>query len=212
VWYEMYRVCDVDGSYSIDLEECYNFAKKCFEETLGLLTHEGYAPTHLESVHYAQVVSSPVLAPPLPLETHILLLNVLQRWDTCQNFRGDAMLSFQQADGNQDGRLEWNTDEIRAFVRSIFSRHECPIPPWQDSVWYEMYRAVDVDHSYSLDIHEALRLAKSCFEAAVRYFQEQPTYEFAQAATAPGFRVAPLGTIAVPAATVMLPVSSVAYR
>jgi len=33
-WYELYRRCDVDGSFSLELEEAFRFARICFEMAL----------------------------------------------------------------------------------------------------------------------------------------------------------------------------------
>jgi len=74
---------------------------------------------------------------------------------------------FRDIDKDGDGRLEWNNSEIRDFVRELFSRNGIMLPNWQEHVWYEMYRRADVDHSYSLELAEAVRFARSCFEAAL---------------------------------------------
>jgi len=74
---------------------------------------------------------------------------------------------FIDIDRDKDGRLQWNNDEIRGFVRELFSRNGVMLPNWQETVWYEMYRRADVDHSYSLEQEEAGRFARSCFEAAL---------------------------------------------
>lgn len=74
---------------------------------------------------------------------------------------------FQDMDRDRDGRLEWNNNEIRGFVIELFRRNNIHVPTWGDPVWYDMYRKADVDGSYSLELEEATRFAKSCFEAAL---------------------------------------------
>jgi len=74
---------------------------------------------------------------------------------------------FFDMDRDKDGRLEWNNSEIRDFVRELFHRNGILLPNWQEHVWYEMYRRADVNGAYSLELDEAMRFARSCFEAAL---------------------------------------------
>jgi hypothetical protein len=73
---------------------------------------------------------------------------------------------FYDIDANKDGKLEWNNNEIRGFVHELFHRQNIPWPNWQEHVFYEMYRKADANSSYSLELDEASRFAKTCFEAA----------------------------------------------
>jgi hypothetical protein len=74
---------------------------------------------------------------------------------------------FLEIDRDRDGRLEWNNNEIRNFVHELFHRNGILLPNWQEHVWYDMYRRADVNGSYSLELDEAMRFARSCFEAAL---------------------------------------------
>jgi len=74
---------------------------------------------------------------------------------------------FTDIDRDRDGRLEWNNNEIRNFVRELFTRNGIMVPNWQDKSWYEMYRKADVNKSYSLELAEAVHFAHGCFEAAL---------------------------------------------
>lgn len=76
---------------------------------------------------------------------------------------------FTAVDTDKDGHLQWNNDEIKGFVRLLFARNNVQVPSWQDHVWYDMYRRADVDGSYSLEIGEATRFARLCFEAALAF-------------------------------------------
>jgi len=93
---------------------------------------------------------------------------LLMNWDTPNGPKRVASQTFSQVDTDHDGRLEWATDEVCRFVRLLFHYHHVTAPPWADGVWYELYRLCDLDKSHSLDIAEALRFARGCFEAALR--------------------------------------------
>lgn len=94
--------------------------------------------------------------------------HLLLNWDSPHGPKRVASETFSHVDTNHDGRLEWATDEVCRFVRLLFHYHNITAPPWADGVWYELYRLCDLDKSHSLDIGEALRFARGCFEAALR--------------------------------------------
>merc|ERR1719247_2803085 len=78
---------------------------------------------------------------PLPLKIRAILDN----WYDPQGFlQVNIRTLFNDMDSDQDGKLEWNTDEIRRFVRGLFERTNIPWPKWQEAVFYQMYRDVDV--------------------------------------------------------------------
>jgi len=91
---------------------------------------------------------------------------ILSKWDTSA-IRRRCTNCFAKVDSNHDGRLEWNPGEIKKFVKLVFQTEQVPLPPWQETIWYEMYRRCDVDGSYSLDLEEAFRFAKTCLETAL---------------------------------------------
>merc|ERR1712118_398151 len=93
-----------------------------------------------------------------------IIEQLLAEWDTMGGPRQAAWFVFVEVDSNADGRLEWNNDEIRSYVRKVLEKNGCFVPNWPDHVWYEMYRACDVNHSYSLDPGEALLFARHCLE------------------------------------------------
>jgi len=92
---------------------------------------------------------------------------ILGTWDLPHGLRRKASNCFAHTDTNHDGRLQWNNDEIRSFVRAIFRQYQVAIPQWADAVWYELYRRCDVDSSCSLDLEESFRFARVCFETAL---------------------------------------------
>jgi hypothetical protein len=93
---------------------------------------------------------------------------VLVDWhDHGSHLNAQVQSLFSEIDQNRDGRLEWNNNEIRTFVREIFKRNDIQWPNWQEPVFYDMYRRADVDRSYSLEFREATNFAKSCFESAL---------------------------------------------
>jgi hypothetical protein len=94
--------------------------------------------------------------------------HLLMNWDSPHGPKRVASETFSHVDTDHDGRLIWATDEVCRFVRLLFHYHNVTAPPWADGVWYELYRLCDLDKSHSLDIVEALRFARGCFEAALR--------------------------------------------
>jgi len=148
IWYDMYRFCDVDGSYSIDMEECYNFAKLCFQETLRMRTQDGGSD-----------------------EEKLRL--ILDQWDAPgdANREGPQAViasTFARVDANHDGHLNWNNGEIKQFIGSMFRHYLVAVPPWQEHVWYDMYRGCDVDGSYSIQLQECSNFAKLCLQETLR--------------------------------------------
>eukprot|EP00928_Gymnodinium_smaydae_P028721 TRINITY_DN21840_c0_g1_i1.p1 TRINITY_DN21840_c0_g1~~TRINITY_DN21840_c0_g1_i1.p1 ORF type:complete len:389 (+),score=82.36 TRINITY_DN21840_c0_g1_i1:129-1295(+) len=96
------------------------------------------------------------------------LRRILAQWSLSQSPpRMSAAAVFAKVDQNHDGRLEWNSDEIRMFVRKIFKNFEIRLPSWPDPLWYDLYRRCDVNGSYSLDLEESMKFAKTCFEMAL---------------------------------------------
>lgn len=93
---------------------------------------------------------------------------LLLHWDAPQGPKRIAAETFAHVDSNHDGRLEWQNDEICRFVRLIFHYHHVTVPPWPDTVWYELYRLCDLGQSRALDVVESLKFARGCFEAALR--------------------------------------------
>lgn len=110
--------------------------------------------------------------PPPPQPTGLEAIQLILTHWTEPSYRHTALMLFAQVDRNSDGRLNWNSDEIRAYVRAMFRHYEVAIPPWPDPVWYQMYRQCDVDGSCSLEQEEAIGFARLCFEAALRHMEE----------------------------------------
>jgi len=92
--------------------------------------------------------------------------------------------AFKDVDANNDGKLEWNNNEIKSFVLRVFARASLSVPPWEDAVWWELYRSADVDNSISLDLAESSNFAQHVFQvtlatilrspAAAKMFSEHP--------------------------------------
>eukprot|EP00929_Paragymnodinium_shiwhaense_P096469 TRINITY_DN58057_c0_g1_i1.p1 TRINITY_DN58057_c0_g1~~TRINITY_DN58057_c0_g1_i1.p1 ORF type:complete len:446 (+),score=109.83 TRINITY_DN58057_c0_g1_i1:124-1461(+) len=109
---------------------------------------------------------------------------ILLQWESPAGPRRSATHCFAKVDTNHDGKLKWNNDEIRSFVRLIFKHYQVPLPTWQDPVWYELYRRCDVDQSYSLDLEESFKFARVCFETALHQAGESLSNPLAPAAVA----------------------------
>jgi Ca2+-binding EF-hand superfamily protein len=74
---------------------------------------------------------------------------------------------FADVDADHDGKIEWNNNEIRNFVHELFRRMGISFPPWQEHVFYQMYRQADLHGLHSLDMAEASNFARMCFEEAL---------------------------------------------
>jgi Ca2+-binding EF-hand superfamily protein len=106
-------------------------------------------------------------APPVATQAR-KIQNLLAHWyDQDHHLQKMIRQLFLENDRDRDGRLEWNNNEIRNFVHELFHRNSILLPNWQEHVWYEMYRKADVNASYSLELEEAMRFARNCFEAAL---------------------------------------------
>lgn len=97
-----------------------------------------------------------------------MLRQALANWDTLHGTKRVCSESFAHADQNHDGKLEWNNGEVRKFVRTFFSECAIKVPHWSDVSWYNIYRHFDQTSSMSLDLEEACRFVKFCFEVALR--------------------------------------------
>lgn len=94
--------------------------------------------------------------------------HLLLTWDQPQGPRFIAAETFAHVDSNHDGRLEWNNDEICRFVRLLFHYHRVDVPTWPDSIWLELYRCCGLDQIRSVEMPDACKFARGCFEAALR--------------------------------------------
>jgi len=99
---------------------------------------------------------------------------IVSSWDGHDGVRSMAEAGFRSADLDGDGQLQWNNGEIRELVHNVFSRANVEPPAWPDHVWYHMFRVADVDGSLALDMDEAVRFVRHCFEAALGNLLELP--------------------------------------
>lgn len=95
--------------------------------------------------------------------------DILRDWDTNVGATVQAAHAFMKADGDDDGRITWNSGEILDFVKGVFQHFGIDAPPWPQPFWYSLYRKTDYDHSYALDQNEAFSFAKQCFESAANW-------------------------------------------
>lgn len=159
VWYELYRQCDRNMDYALELQETMDFARHCFELALhsyatvtGHASHQPLGHGYKE-LEVAATIQS-VLASALNPSAGGALYNV-------------SVDIFQQLDYNHDGRIEWNNGEVKGFVTNLFSRYGVPMPQWPDQVWYDMYHKCDIEGRHSINLQEGLTFARHCFEAAM---------------------------------------------
>jgi Ca2+-binding EF-hand superfamily protein len=99
---------------------------------------------------------------------------LLAEWASPDGPRKTAESCFRTVDANGDGHLEWNNSEIRAFVLEVFARLHVAIPPWQDSVWYDLYRSADLNQNLALEPEEAFYFAKHCLEKTLATLLKSP--------------------------------------
>merc|ERR1711862_87538 len=45
---------------------------------------------------------------------------------------------FMKIDVDRNGKLEWNNNEIRTFVRNICDHFVIRLPVWEESFWYNL--------------------------------------------------------------------------
>jgi len=117
---------------------------------------------------------------------------LLDAWTLAGCGKETAESIFREVDADSDGKLEWNNDEIREFVRIVFKRHSVVMPDWQESVWYEMYRHADLDRSNSLELDEAVNFAQHCLDVALVALGDQLVEESLARADLPVLPVAPV--------------------
>lgn len=113
VWYELYRQCDRNMDYALELSDVMDFAKHCFELSLhsyatvtGSAAHQPLGHGYKEMEVAATIQS--VLASALNPSAGGALYNV-------------TVDIFQQLDYNRYGRIEWNNGEVKGFVTNVFS-------------------------------------------------------------------------------------------
>mmetsp|Transcript_37669 Transcript_37669/g.94587 ORF Transcript_37669/g.94587 Transcript_37669/m.94587 type:complete len:439 (+) Transcript_37669:17-1333(+) len=97
-----------------------------------------------------------------------ILRRALAQWDVQGGTRRLCSECFAKADTNHDSKLEWNNGEIKQFVHAVFLRCGATVPMWGEMAWYKIYRHSDADGSLSLELEEAYRFARFCFEVALR--------------------------------------------
>mmetsp|Transcript_42136 Transcript_42136/g.78836 ORF Transcript_42136/g.78836 Transcript_42136/m.78836 type:complete len:936 (-) Transcript_42136:15-2822(-) len=151
---ELDQVVQETGSLQRTLEECVDAETKAKMQL---------ARAQEEMERLMQEINAP------PVQTPARVIQgILKSWsDPLSPIWAMIQEIFLAVDTDKDGHLQWNNDEIRGFVRTLFARNAVQIPSWQDHVWYEMYRRADVNASYSLEMEEASRFARHCFEAAL---------------------------------------------
>lgn len=163
VWYELYRQCDRDQDYALEMREICGFAKHCFE----LASHAyGALPDSEEAAHHHQPLGHGYQEAEVAGTIQSVLASALNplTGGVLHNVTIDI---FQQLDRNRDGRIEWNNGEVKGFVSALFNRYAVPMPQWADQVWYDMYHMCDIERRHSINIDEAMMFARTCFEAAL---------------------------------------------
>lgn len=101
-----------------------------------------------------------------PVDAQVTLLRqALMQWGSQHGMRRVCSECFAKVDSNRDAKLQWNSGEIKAFVRALFQQIGANVPRWSELAWSELYRHSDVDGSLSLDVKKAVRFARFCFEA-----------------------------------------------
>lgn len=78
---------------------------------------------------------------------------------------------FRLTDGDADGRLSLAGDEVRCFVEGLFKALGLGLPPWQERVWYDLYRSADLDGEVLLDLEGATGFAHCCLQAALNLLE-----------------------------------------
>lgn len=101
----------------------------------------------------------------------IRLRDFLRAWDKDGGLRSIAEGAFQRAlaVAQEPGLLQWRHGEVKSFILSVFSTGMLAVPPWQDSVWYDLYRRIEGGSEIQgLRLQEALAFAKLCFEETLK--------------------------------------------
>lgn len=183
-WYQLYRQFDTAEPMHLSQKECVAFAKFMHDE----IAKKEVDWQHLGSEAPILVMNSrgtytalarPHLASASPASAEAAAVAHASDWraglGTAHVQRAKEKVSswrreeagvhklFAAADTNRDGHLEWNSSEIRKFVRLVFEEHRLPMPNIPDAVWYEMYREVDPLGS-GVDEGKARLLCKNLLE------------------------------------------------
>lgn len=170
-WYALYRQFDVDGKANLSQAECLRFAKFMHEEIakretdwahLGseaplLIRNERGTYTALArtsssagvQIDAAQAADAAAVARAHDWRAgfdpqHVRLAKAKSgAWPPHQQPVVSAV--FRAADANADGHLDWDSSEVRKFVRLVFEVHGLPLPgpTMPEALWYELYREVD---------------------------------------------------------------------
>lgn len=150
-WYQLYRNFDKDRNYQLGFEECVQFAKYLHEECLRRGGGQSHGLQH-QYAHARPEIESKVTS-----------------WDDPEVQR-IVLRVFNEVDRNGNRLLTWNDSEIRCFIRRVFDAMGLPTPQLPETVWYQLYREVDIDGTYSMSQAEALEFAKHVYQRILDFY------------------------------------------
>merc|ERR1712032_1100212 len=117
-WYKLYQAADKDHSYTLDMNESFEFTKMCFEQRFQQLEKN----PEVEEQQYKEL---PRIDPNVKAKVKM----VLSEWEQPGQLWQTGQTCFQQVDGDRNGYLDWNNDEVRQFVHALFTYYGLPFPP-----------------------------------------------------------------------------------
>merc|ERR1712038_203842 len=94
-------------------------------------------------------------------------ITVLDSWLTHSSFDADVHGIFRQVDKDMNGTLDWNSGEIRTFIKALLNMKGLPHFGEKD-IW-KLYRKFDKDDNRRLDMHEARNLAHALLYGIVHF-------------------------------------------
>jgi len=101
-------------------------------------------------------------------------ITVLHSWLTQSSFDADVHSIFHQVDKDRNGTLDWNSGEIRNFIKALLAWKGLPYFGERDI--YNLYRQFDRDLNNKLDMHEARNLAHALFHGIVYFGKKRKGY------------------------------------
>jgi hypothetical protein len=159
VWYELFKQTGKNADSAVDIDHCMDYARQCFEAAVQ--TYDSLSDDSATSP-----LGSGYKQPEVAATIQTVLAAALQRNNTGALSKATSNV-FKQLDRNADGRIDWNSGEIKGFVLAIFKRYSVPLPSWPDQRWFEKYHECSVHRRHAISLEEAIKFARICFEATL---------------------------------------------